>query len=439
MHRPGHKEILLGILSGLLFYLSFSKLNLFFLLPLSLLIGVSVNPYRFFTFGFSGFFLSLYWLRIPLVDYGGINPFLGHLLVFLLVLFLVLYQFLVPYLLWRFSGFSYLAFGFIYVGFEWLRSHFPYGGFPWLILGKALVDVPYLSLSLSLSGVYGGSLLVLLLSLLPKMKRKERLWALSLSLPLLISPSLAPKPTLPPEGFRVALVQPAVPEEIKLSPLFEKTYPKLLEQVKRAIEENADLVILPESAVPFYLDELRTKGKELLELSKKAPIILGIIEIQEEERIKPYNAVVLLKDGKLAGVYRKNILVPFGEFTPPPFDFFSRLVPYLGLQDYERGDKVLCFEVKSVRVGTPVCFEVAYGDFVSRFPCELMAVLTNDAWFRDSDGNYQHLKWARVRAVENRKFFLWVNNIGPSAVINPDGKIIKKTPYGVPDVLIYTF
>jgi len=441
MHYIRLKEILVGILAGILFYLSFSKWNLYLLIFPSLILGVRPNPYRFFSFGFVSLFLSLFWIRISLIDYGGINPFLGYFAVLLLVLFLTIYQFGITYIFWKTTGFNYLLFPFIYTSVEILRSLFPYGGFPWLILGINLVDIPVLRYSINAGTVYMGSLIVIALSLFPLLKRKHKIYTLALLTPLILYGVLKEREN-PSKTFdlKVAVVQTAIPEEVKLrAELFWKKYPLIVNQVKKAFEKKPDLIILPESSVPFYLSELEDHGKELIEISKKVPILLGIIEVEFTEKVKPYNSVILLKDGEVVKKYRKIILVPFGEYTPQPFKFFSRLIPYLGLQDYSRGKEVKCFKVKNVSIGTPICFEIAYLNLVKKFECGILAVLTNDAWFRDSDGNYQHMKWARVRAIENEKPIVWVNNIGPSAIINQKGEIVKKTEYGKPSLLFYTF
>ncbi|GAB6065590.1 apolipoprotein N-acyltransferase [Aquifex pyrophilus] len=440
MHNSGYKEVFIGIVAGILFYLSFSKYNLFFLIFPALFLGVRKNPIRFFSFGLTSFFLSLIWIRISLIDYGGINPLIGYTAVILLVLFLTLYQFGTTYILWKIFRFNYFSFPFIYTFVELIRSFFPYGGFPWLILGINLVDIPVLRFSLTAGTVYFGSLVALFISLFPLLSGRMKTIILGLLTPLLIFGIAKEREPLKfREKFKVALVQTAIPEDVKLNKaLFWERYPRILKLVEEAIQKNPNLVILPESAVPFYLSELEFND-ELLKFSRKVPIITGIIEVNYGDKFEAYNSVVFLKDGKVVDIYRKIILVPFGEYTPYPFKFFSEFVPYLGLQDYSRGKKVKCFNLNGLNIGTPICFEIAYAFFIKSFGCDILAVLTNNAWFRDSDGNYQHMKWARARALENEKFILWVNNIGPSAVINPKGEVVKELPYGKEGILLYTF
>ncbi len=429
------KEVLLGLLSGFFLYLAFSKYNLFLLGFVGLVIALRGGSFRFLLAGLVFFSLSLKWLYLPLVKYGGVNPLIGYLSVALLILFLFVYQFGLTYFLWSLLGKRWELFPLIYVSVELARSLFPYGGFPWLILGGLILDVPVLRQVIGMGSVYGGSLFVLYLCILPLLRVPFRKAFLAVTVLLAVSGIYQEIKPLPPEkGLKVAVVQTNIPEDVKLNPyLFEKSYPSILEQLEEAVSQRPDLVILPESAVPFFLEQLEERGKEILELSHKAHIILGIVEIGG-----PYNSVVHLFQGKVLGIYRKSILVPFGEYTPSPFKIFSSLVPYLSMSDYARGEGPVCFRAGCVTLGTPICFEVAYNFYIRSFPCEVIAVLTNDAWFEDTDGTYQHFKLARIRALEEGKYFLWVNNTGPSAVISPRGEPLKVIDYGVKGILFFT-
>ena len=117
----------------------------------------------------------------------------------------------------------------------------------------------------------------------------------------------------------------------------------------------------------------------------------------------------------------------------------SAYIRDFGLTDYEKGEGAKCFRVEEFLVGTPVCFEVAYPFYIKRFECNLLAIITNDGWFLDSDGTYQHFRMARVRALENGTFTLWVNNTGPSAVISPKGRVLRYLPYGKRGILFFSF
>ena len=431
------KELLLGLLGGILFYLAFSKYNLSYLIFPALFLGMRKEKLTFFTFGFTSFLLSLWWLRLPILQSGD-YPYLyavGGALLIIAGLFLI--QFGLTYLIWKFLKFYWYVLPFIYVSVEILRSYVPFSGFPWLLLGTTLVDIPFLKYSLIPFTVYGGSLVVIFLSLLPNFK-KGRVVILFGVLVITLAGYISREIKKPPEGFKVAIIQPNIPQHVKLDKaLFEKEYPLILKLVKEAKETKPDLIVLPESTLPFFLNQINTKGKELLKLSQETPIILGVIEV--EEPFTPYNSVVLLYGGRVVDKYRKHILVPFGEYTPFPFKVFSSIIPYFGLTDYERGEEAKCFKVKGLYIGTPVCFEVAYPFYIKKFSCDILAVLTNDGWFLNSDGTYQHMRIARVRAIENSVYILWINNTGPSAVISPEGKVLKELPYGERGILLFTF
>ena len=439
MPYKGLKELTFA----LLLYLAFSKYNLWFLaLPALLILSTLKSLKSWFGAGFIFFFLSLLWVRIAMVDYGGVPLPIALFLIGLLSLFLAVYQFALTYLLWKGLGFRLIAFPFLWVFAEMLRSHFPYGGFPWLLMGELAVDMPLFREYLRVGGVYLGSAMLFTLAVLPfmvaKKSREVVVALLVLTLPLTFT--FTKRGEKIPEDLKVVLVQTNVPEEIKLNKeLFKGDLLRLLGLVEKALEEDPDIVILPESAFPFSADRLEAEGAELLRLSKEAYIITGLIDISDITR--PKNGVFVLHEGKVVDRYFKVRLLPFGEYVPFPFSFVKDIFGAIAGVDYVGGEKVRCVKAGKVEVGTPICFEVSYFSLLREFSecSDLIAVLTNDGWFRDSDGTFQHLRQARVRALETGKYLLWVNNTGPSAVISPRGEILKSIPYGVEGVLEYKF
>jgi apolipoprotein N-acyltransferase len=247
------KKVLLSVLTGLLLYLPFSKLNLWFLLFPALFLFVKYRGVRFWTLGGYVFiFLSLRCSNIASAEFGGINPILSYFMYSLFVLLFNLFQFSLPaFIAQRFFKNSPLAYGFFYTLFELLRSHFPLGGFPWLLIGEVISQVPLLKYSLYFLSIpfYTFLLWVLIIFLF-----QRRLLSLALSLLVLFSFSLSAY-LVPPKklnGVKVALVQTAVPQEDKLSrETFDKHTPQILQMVEKALEEKPDLVVLPESALPF--------------------------------------------------------------------------------------------------------------------------------------------------------------------------------------------
>jgi len=379
-----------------------------------------------------------------MIDYGGVYPPLAYFLVLLLAIFLSLYQFGGTYLLWKLSRFFLPLLPLIWTLFEVLRSHFPYGGFPWILMGETLLGIPLLKNYLSAGGVYLGSVLTLSLALLPHILKRPRFLVLYLLLFILPIPFIKfPTKEERLSGLKVALFQTNVPEEIKLSdPDFYRFLPSYWRHFERIKEHRPDILFLPESAFPFDARDIYAEGRRLLGYSREFTIVTGLTDMRTSGNgYEAYNSVFVLEDGQIKDFYDKVKILPFGEFVPFPFRFVKKYFGAIGGIDFSPGQSVRCVSTSKVRIGTPICFEVSYYSLVKKMAecSDLIAVVTNDAWFRDSDGTFQHLRQARVRAVETRKYILWVNNTGPSAIISPEGEIIEMIPYGKQDFIIYTF
>ena len=433
------------LLVGVFLYLPFSKYGLWFLTPFAFFILLKEKSLRFWLLsGLLFFFLSLRWVHIASHEYGGINTLVSWLLVFLLASVLSLYQFGLSFALWKFLGFKYVFFPFLWVGVELLRSAVPYGGFPWLLTGTVLIDVPVLKFVLVHLGVFGGGLL-LLLGVAAFLEKGLKLQVFTLLLALIFSYTGMWKShaSLSPFGDKrveVAILQPAIPQNVKLSEEgFRKTLPMYISLIEEAIERGAKAVILPESAFYFFISELEYEGKAILELSKKITIIVGMVDVDFKKRIA-YNSVVVIDRGAIKDRYDKIKLLPFGEYIPTPFGFAKELFSAIAGIDYIPGIKTEPLNINGLSIATPICFEVAYPGLVKKLSdgADFVAVLTNDAWFKDSDGTYQHMKLAQVRAIENSKYFLWVNNTGPSAVISPLGNIEASLGYMERGILLYS-
>ncbi len=437
-----YETIILSVVPAILLYFAFSKFNLWFLAFPALFILSFIRNFKYwFLCGFTFFFLSLLWLRIAMIDYGGVFPLIAYFLIALLSAILVFLQFGISWLLWKFSSFNLFLLPFFWVVAEILRSHFPYGGFPWFLIGEMLIDFPLLKYYLTAGGVYLGSLIGWYLAILPRFLINFKIIAVVVIfvLPLFfLNTSYKNVPSL-----KIAVIQPAVPEEIKLrKEEFYKLLPQYWKLIERAIEKNPDIILLPESAFPFTASYLYSEGKKLLKYSEKALVITGLIDIRYgKEGLQPYNSVFLLHKGRVVDFYDKVKLLPFGEYVPFPFGFTKEIFGAIGGIDYVPGDDIKCMKVGDLHLATPICFEISYFSFIKKAArcADLLVVVTNDAWFRDSDGTFQHLRQAQLRALENRMYVVWVNNTGPSAVISPEGKILKKIPYGKREFLIYSF
>ncbi len=134
--------------------------------------------------------------------------------------------------------------------------------------------------------------------------------------------------------------------------------------------------------------------------------------------------------------YHKSKLVVLAESNPfrsGPFKFMDKLVKNLagGIGDYQPQEYRTVFNADNgVKIGTAICYESVFGDFYREWAlngANVMAIITNDGWWRDTPGHKQHLNYARIRAIENRRSIARSANTGISAFINQRGDIVQQT------------
>ena len=134
----------------------------------------------------------------------------------------------------------------------------------------------------------------------------------------------------------------------------------------------------------------------------------------------PYPAVFCKIDDLLGGVMGRNI--------------GQEEVTDLNFAQYDSTGQM----TGSFPVGTPICYESVYGEYCTEYVrkgARLLAVITNDAWWKDTPGYRQHLSYSSLRAIETRRWIARCANTGISAVIDPSGKIISRTDWWEPAVL----
>jgi apolipoprotein N-acyltransferase len=135
--------------------------------------------------------------------------------------------------------------------------------------------------------------------------------------------------------------------------------------------------------------------------------------------------------GAGTGVYHKQRLVPFGEYVPLEaqlrglIQFFD--LPMSSFSPGPSGQKPLA--AGAYRVAPFICYEIVYGDLVGRSArdAELLITISNDSWFGDSIGPWQHLQIAQMRGRENGRYVLRATNNGISAIIDHQGRILQRT------------
>jgi apolipoprotein N-acyltransferase len=205
-----------------------------------------------------------------------------------------------------------------------------------------------------------------------------------------------------------------------------------------SLAATTDLVVWPEAAVPWFLDELPPEILDRLR-GARADIVFGVLERQGSGTApRIYNSVVAINDSGL-GLYRKRHLVPFGEFLPlKPMLGWLLDVLHIPMSDFDRwGAEPQPLQAAGVELGVSVCYEDAFpADVRASLPrAQVLLNVSEDAWFGDSLAPHQRLQMARLRAREAGRDLLRAANTGPSAVINHRGAVTARTPQFTPVVL----
>jgi len=417
-------------------------------------------------FGFGYFLAGLWWVgQAFLVDaavFGWMLPFAVAALPGGLALFTALGAFLAR-LLWSSGPRRIFAFALGIVLSELARGHV-LTGFPWNTYGYALTVTPMMMQSAAVFGVYGLTAFAAFIFASPAALsggggRTSRIAMPVLGLAVLgglaafgaLRLSQAGDDMV--ENLNLRIVQPAIVQSEKWKPENRnRIFTEYLTLSDTAASPEAtgvasiDLLIWPESALPFVFDSEPAALPAIAALLPPGTTLIAGMQRLERDAAEPegyriFNSVMTIDDtGQITDVYDKAWLVPFGEFLP-----FQSLLESWGLQQLTQviggfaagpGPKTMSAP------GAPdflplVCYEIIFpGAFASLDgrPGWILNV-TNDAWFGDSPGPWQHLRQARLRAVEEGLPVVRAANTGMSAVIDPYGRIVRRLGLNVRGVI----
>lgn len=405
-----------------------------------------------FAWGVGFFGCGLWWIDYCIEQFGGLPGVVGGLLMLLLIAYLALYPALFAALLTR--GFPrptaarfLLASPALWQLTEWLRSHL-LSGFPWLQWGYTQIDGPLAGLA-PLGGVNLVTWVLISLSGLGCWawfnQRWQRLWLLPLGLllayPLRHYTWVRP---LPERATTVALVQGNIAQSLKWQP---EQLPATLQrywQLTEPLLAQAQMIIWPEMAIPATDHSQRAFLQQLAQhLNPHQSLITGI---SHQESSGAYLNTLLVLTGSSEAqstpvrYYHKHHLVPFGEFVPLS-GLLRPLAPLFNLpmSSFSRGAYQQAPLLAANRQLTPtICYEIILGEQIrANFANAIDYLLTvsNDAWFGDTHGPWQHLQMARMRALELGRPLLRATNTGITAVVQSQGQVSALLPQFAPGVL----
>lgn len=235
------------------------------------------------------------------------------------------------------------------------------------------------------------------------------------------------------ETVNAALIQGNVLSNEKwVSSNKETIFDRYISMAEEAAENGADIIVIPESAIPSAFYENSRIHTSLSEIAQKHGVTFIAGVNYKADGINGNSVIAVYPDGTLSERYDKRHLVPFGEFIPF-VDLIGKYFPFVA--EFNNGSstptevsKPVVIETEHGSITPLVCFDSIFPQF-AREGCgngaEMIAIVTNDSWFNDSTGIYTHLRHAKLRAVENRKPILRAANTGVSAFIDEKGCIIK--------------
>ena len=416
-----------------------------------------------FLMGLPYFYGTNYWVYHSISMYGGVNIIVSYLLVLLLSMYLSLYTGVFASLyVWqirRGSLPSMLVAPVFWVMLEYLRS-MALTGFPYSLIGYTQhAFLRFIQIS-DITGVYGVSFLVVAVNgaiadffLTQKRVSEKPLFDLAptingylLIIVIIVANLFYGSWRLNeyrPDGIplRAAIVQPNIEQDVKWDSRYKDSVLNTLESMTvSAVNSGAEMVIWPETALPFYLGLPRDAGymDSLSHFinSVSTPVLTGAVHVHKDSlesgALRLSNSSVLFgANGHKMSQYDKVHLVPFGEYVPLKgvLGFLDKLVN--GIGDYMPGSYTGTKPFRDRRFATAICYEIAFPSLIRdsfRKEGDFLVTLTNDAWFGRTTGPFHHFSMSVFRAIENRKPVLRAANTGVSGFLDSTGRVLQNTP-----------
>ena len=404
-----------------------------------------------FAFGLGYFLCGVSWVFVSLHYFGSMPAVLAAIATFLFCAYLALFPAATGWLAVRFGGssrFARLALAAAaFAATEWLRGWL-FTGFPWLAIGTSQVPSSPLAGFAPMVGTYGVSLVVAAIAAMAAALAGSVAWSRArfallgaIAAAFLAGVALRLVEWTSPAGpaVSVALLQGNVPQSLKWR---EEVRTKTLTDYQRMIfEAKARVVVLPETSLPAFLDQIppeylqtlldhaRQEGKEIL---------MGTVEREYRgQDYDYYNSVVRLT-GSTRASYRKRHLVPFGEFIPPGFKWVLAIlkIPLSDFASGAAGQKPL--EAGGAVFGVAICYEDMFGEeVIDALPAaQVLLNVSNDAWFGESFAADQHLQASQMRALETGRWMVRSTNTGATAAIDEKGRVVSRLPPFVAGTLV---
>ncbi len=416
--------------------------------------------------GFVHYMTLLYWLVPTMHRYGSLPMALSIGTLMLLAVYLAAYFAVFSWLVKVVAQRPVTLVGVVpvfWVALEYLQA-FLLSGFPWGLLGYSQYKYLYLIQAADIFGVYGVSFFVALLNAaifviflyargLKWQNAQPGRSAAVFCLFALVAIFLlnagygrykiheTDRVIADAGQMTVAVVQGNIEQTLKWDEAYViSIVGKYIRLSEAAMDSGPHLVVWPETAMPFYFLQEREQTERVLDAIRRMEtwFLVGSPSFhydRETEDLWFYNSAYLMDpQARLADVYDKVHLVPFGEYVPLSgwLPFVRRMVHSAG--DFKAGErgKVLAMKdgQKDAELAVQICYEIIFPHLSAemiRNGGSLIVNITNDAWFGKTAGPWQHFSMAVFRSVENRRVLIRSANTGISAFVDPAGRIVGRT------------
>ncbi|PWK68335.1 apolipoprotein N-acyltransferase [Aminobacter sp. AP02] len=400
-------------------------------------------------FGFGYFLAGLWWvggaLLVEAESFAWALPF-AVVGIPLILAFFYGFAAALARLLWSDGIGRIAALAFAFGLTEWLRT-FLFTGFPWNPLGFAAMPVPLFMQSVTVVGVTGMNVLAVFVFAMPALLADRRNLKLGLSLAAVLVAAHAAHgfyrlsaPAAPAgRNINVRIVQPNIDLSEKWDGrVRDRIFASMLQLSAEAPKPGAnkpDLIIWPETSVPFLFTERPDALVAIGDMLAEGQMLMaGTVREEGQsgagEEARYYNSVVSINDkGEIVDAVDKVHLVPFGEYIP-----FAGVMERIGLTQLVAGPMNFTAGTNRQALDLPgglkasafICYEIIFPRLVAvdAASTQIMVNVTNDAWFGDTPGPYQHFRQSQIRAVENGLPVLRAANTGISGIVDPSGRVV---------------
>jgi len=464
------RKILLSVLSGLILAFSWPETGVFPLIfiafiPLLILekeISESGEKTSWKVFGYS--FISFFIFNIITTYWVWHATVAGAFAAFVINTLLMSFAFVLFHKVKNVLGNKrgYFSLIFLWISMEYLHLHWELA-WPWLTLGNVFATIPDIVQWYEYTGVLGGSLWILGLNILlfkcwNSVEKKNKKWILPsffIVVPILFSfyNGLEIR-TLPHITEEIVIVQPNVdPYKDKFNRDAQTQLDDFINLAKDKLTQNSTLLIGPETALQEVIWESKISQTQSISKLQKLQVefpklniligsstfkYLGKNKVENSRRLNKtnewynaYNSAIFLGVDSTISIYHKTKLVPGVEQIPYSFllnviaDFTVDLGGASG--SLSKDNTIENFKYKEVNILPLICYESIFGDMITGKNSNIITIITNDGWWKNTSGYKQHFQYARLRAIEQRRSVVRSANTGISGVISPFGQVLEQT------------